>query len=113
MPTMKADANFSKKLVACYAIGWNITQDELDAYTGLEFAKGETDTGVIISFNSEAEYVDDKRGALKVTDVSAEKCPPVLDIFQEGVYHLYDYQFFYRNLEKNVQIRIDAFAKGK
>lgn len=161
------DADFAGKFVACYAIGWSITQEEVDAYPGLKFAEGESDTGVIISFNSEAEgvndslmipkgtktlainplnwrtdgspadqslnsgacftdyegnitkeipaltgaYIDENRGALKVTDVSAEEYPPVLDIFQEGVYHLYDYQFFYRDLEENVQTRIDAFGK--
>ncbi len=161
------EADFAAGLVACYAIGWSITPDELDAYPGLECAEGESDTGVIISFNSEAGYIDDsliipkgtrtlainplnwvtdgtpadkslnlgacftdydgnitneipaltgacldtRRGALIVTDVSAEDYPPVLDIFQEGIFHLYDYQFFYRNLEKNVQTRIDAFVK--
>lgn len=161
------DADFSNNFVACYAIGWSVTQEDLDAYPGLEFAKGESDTGVIISFNSEADYIDDsliipkgtktlainplnwktdgtpadktlnigacftdydgnitneipaltgayidaERGALIVTDVSAEEYPPVLDIFQEGIFHLYDYQFFYRNLEKNVKTRIDAFEK--
>ena len=44
-------------LVACYAIGWRITQEELDEYPGLEFAEGEDDTGVIVAFNSEAEDV--------------------------------------------------------
>ena len=34
--------------------------------------------------------------------------PPSLDLFEEGVYHLYDYQFFYRNLEENVQARLAA-----
>ncbi len=150
------DADFAKNFVACYAIGWRITQEELDAYPDLAFATGESDTGVIVSFNSEAVYIDDsltvpkgtktlainplnwktdetpadkslnlgacftdydgnivreipaltgayidnERGALKVTDVTAEQYPPVLDIFRQGVYHLYDYQFFYRNLEK-------------
>ncbi|MDD4847874.1 MAG: DUF3089 domain-containing protein [Bacteroidales bacterium] len=163
------DENFQKNLVACYAIGWSITQGELDKYPSLKFAAGEADIGVIISFNSEAEnidesltipkgmktlainplnwktdgtiaekrlnlgacftdydgninkeipqltgaYIDDVRGALKVTEVSAEEYPPVLDIFEEGIYHLYDYQFFYRNLEKNVQTRIEAFEKSK
>lgn len=160
------DADFAERFVACYAIGWSMTAEELDAYPGLKFAEGESDTGVIISYNSEAGYIDDSliipkgtrtlainplnwltdgtpadkslnlgacftdydgnirneipaltgayidagRGALIVTDVSAEDYPPVLDIFQEGVFHLYDYQFFYRNLEKNVGTRIDAFA---
>ena len=31
-------------------------------------------------------------------------------LFPDGTYHLYDYQFFYRNLEENVQERIRVFA---
>jgi len=47
-------------------------------------------------------YLDKDRGTLKVTSVSPEDYPPVLDIFSQGIYHLYDYQFFYRNLQQNV-----------
>lgn len=153
-------------LVACYAIGWSITEDEMEQYPHLAFAAGETDTGVIVAFNSESEeitdslmipegtktlainplnwetdgtvadkslnqgacftdydgnikeeipqltgaYIDETRGALKVTDVTPQEYPPVLDIFEDGIYHLYDYQFFYRNLEENVQDRIEAFV---
>jgi hypothetical protein len=156
------------QLVACYAIGWRLTQEEVDTYPQLQAAQGETDTGVVIAFNSEdpqvtdslmipqgtktlainplnwktdgtvaekeenlgacftdytgeilqeipqltGAYLDDTRGALKVTDVSPETYPPGLDLFDEGVYHLYDYQFFYRNLEQNVQDRIAAFLDG-
>lgn len=152
-------------LVACYAIGWRITEEELEECPHLRFAAGETDTGVIISFNSEAEsvtdslmipagtrtlainplnwktdstpasreenagacftdysgsivteiphltgaYIDPQRGALKVPDVSPQEYPPVLSIFSDGIYHLYDYQFFYRNLQENVGVRIDAY----
>ena len=152
-------------LVACYAIGWSITEEELAEYPHLRFASGEDDTGVIVSFNSEAEtvasslmipagsctlainplnwktdgtpagreenlgacftdysgnivteipqltgaYIDSQRGALKVTDVTPEEYPPVLSIFDDGVYHLYDYQFFYRNLQENVGVRLEAY----
>lgn len=152
-------------LVACYAIGWRITEEELAEYPHLRFAAGEDDTGVIISFNSEAEnitdsltipsgtrtlainplnwktdstpaskeenlgacftnyggeivteipqltgaYIDPERGALKVPDVTPEEYPPVLSIFSDGIYHLYDYQFFYRNLQENVSTRLDAY----
>ena len=156
-------------LVACYAIGWRITEAELEEHPHLKVAQGETDVGVIISFNSEAEavtdslmipegtktlainplnwrtdstaadktlnkgacftdysgsietetpelsgaYIDPVRGALKVTDVTAEDFPPVLSIFDNGVYHLYDYQFFYRNLQENVSARISAYIQSR
>lgn len=160
-----ADEDINRSLVACYAIGWSITEEELQEYSHLEFAEGRSDTGVIISFNSEAEnvtdslmipegtktlainplnwktdgtpadrslnkgacftdqsgdiiteiprltgaYIDETRGALKVIDVTAEEYPPVLSFLDEGVFHLYDYQFFYRDLQDNVAVRVAAY----
>lgn len=54
-------------------------------------------------------YLDPARGTVKVTDVDAATYPPVLDLFKPGEYHIYDYQFFYRNLQTNVRDRIDAY----
>ena len=56
-------------------------------------------------------YIDSARGALKVTDVTAEEFPRGLSIFDSGVYHLYDYQFFYRNLQENVSVRIAEYIR--
>ena len=53
------DAKYSNKLVAAYCIGWRITEQDLAKYPHLKMAQGEDDTGVIISFNSEAEGVED------------------------------------------------------
>ncbi len=58
-------------------------------------------------------YIDPARGALKVTDVSKKDYPAMLKFFKEGNFHIYDYQFFYRNIEKNVQTRIKAFETKK
>ena len=163
------DLGINELLVACYAIGWRITETELEEYPHLEMALSETDTGVIISFNSEAEsvtdsliipagtrtysinplnwrvdgtpadktlnkgacftnskgeikseianltgaYIDMERGALKLTDIRAEDYPSGLSLFEDGVFHLYDYQFFYRNLQENVLKRIDAYLQDK
>ena len=160
-----ADEATNELLVACYAIGWRITDQELAEYPHLKCATGEADTGVIVSFNSEADtithslmipegtktnainplnwktdgtaadkslikgacftdysgniveeipaltgaYIDSTRGALKVTDVTPADYPAGLDIFEDGVYHLYDYQFFYRNLQENVAVRLNAY----
>jgi hypothetical protein len=160
-----ADEATNQLLVACYAIGWSITEEEMAEYPHLTFASGESDTGVIVAFNSEAEnvgnsfvlpagsktlainplnwrtdstpadkslnlgacftnydgeitteipqltgaYVDEVRGALKVTDVTPEEYPAYLSFCEDGVYHLYDYQFFYRNLQQNVQTRLAAY----
>ena len=51
---------------------------------------------------------------LVVTDVTPADYPPVLDIFPEGAYHLYDYMFFFMNLKQNVADRTAAyFARAK
>lgn len=160
------DEAVSKRLVACYAIGWRVTETELKGHPWLKMAQSATDIGVIVSFNSESGAVQDslmvpkgsktksinpltwrtdnhyasalhnkgacftdysanikkeepyfcgawldaERGTLKINSkITAQDYPPVLDIFADGVYHLYDYQFFYRNLQENVALRTSAY----
>lgn len=57
--------------------------------------------------------IDTERGVLKVTDIDKKQYPPVLSIFTDGIYHLYDYQFFYRNLQQNVGLRIKTFMEER
>ncbi|MCR5567274.1 MAG: alpha/beta fold hydrolase [Clostridiales bacterium] len=57
--------------------------------------------------------LDAERGTLKVTDIDPEVYNATLPILGPGVYHLYDYQFFYRNLQQNVQDRIRAYTAGQ
>ena len=158
-----ADSKYSDKLVAAYCIGWRVTEEQLDKYPHLKMAQGEDDTGVIISFNSEAEgvedslivpngtktlginplnwktdstpadkslnkgacftkksgairqetpeltgaYLDPERGTLRVTDVNPSDY--INSLFPDGVYHLYDYQFFFRNLQENVAVRLQSY----
>lgn len=49
----KEHSDYYQRMVAAYVIGYAVTQDELDANPHLKFAIGETDTGVIISWNTE------------------------------------------------------------
>ena len=42
-----------ERMVAAYVIGFAVTKDDLEAFPHLKFAAGETDTGVIISWNTE------------------------------------------------------------
>ena len=37
----------------------------------------------------------------------------MLSIFSDGIYHLYDYQFFYRNLQENVEARLNAYLEDQ
>ncbi|HJJ38644.1 MAG TPA: DUF3089 domain-containing protein [Methanocorpusculum sp.] len=50
---MKDHPEYYKNMVAAYSIGWGVNQEWLDANPHLKFAEGETDTGVIISWNTE------------------------------------------------------------
>ncbi|MBO5556001.1 MAG: DUF3089 domain-containing protein [Oscillospiraceae bacterium] len=52
-------------------------------------------------------------GELIVTDVSPNDYPPVLDVFPEGAYHLYDYMFFFTNLRENIAVRTEAWLAGQ
>ena len=54
-------------------------------------------------------YIDETRGTLKVTDISAADYPPVVPNLPEGEYHVYDYQFFFRNLQENVAVRLQSY----
>lgn len=165
MKEFGAEPDFADQLIACYAIGWRLTEEEIRQYPYLKAAQGERDTGVIIAFNSEAKsingslmvpegtktlainplnwktdgtyapaeenqgacftnykgeikkeipqltgaYLDSERGTLKMDDtITPQEYPPVLGIFEDGIYHLYDYQFFYRNIQSNVLQRIHA-----
>lgn len=65
---------------------------------------------------SEAEqlcgcYIDSERGALKVTDVTPEEYPAVISFLPEGAYHIYDYQFFFMNLQENVKHRVELYME--
>ncbi len=161
------DEKYSDRLAAAYAIGWSLSEEQTAEYPWLKPAQGESDTGVIVMFNSEAEhinsslmvgedehtyainpltwktdgtpadkslnkgacftdydgnitsevpeltgaYIDEKRGTLKVPDINESDYPAA--IFDEGVFHIYDYQFFYRNLQENVAVRTAAFLDAR
>jgi hypothetical protein len=49
----KEHQDYYKRMVAAYPIGFSITKDDLEQYPYLKFAEGESDTGVIISYNTE------------------------------------------------------------
>ena len=51
------DPRVRKVLVACYAIGWRVTDEDISKYPHLKTAEKEDDTGVIICYDCEAEDV--------------------------------------------------------
>lgn len=163
------DEELSSRLIAVYAIGWPVTEEEISAYPQIIPAQMDCDTGVIVSFECEDEvvtgtfiypsgvhaiainplnwrtdstpaireenkgacftdrsgnivsetpalcgcYIDTERGVLKMTDISPSDYPPSIKGLPQGAYHIYDYQFFYRNLQENVKLRTDAFVNAE
>lgn len=53
------DGALQSRLVVAYAIGWRVTEEDLQTYPWLKMAQDSSDIGVIIAFNSEAEGVSE------------------------------------------------------
>ena len=49
----KDHPEYYQRMVAAYVIGFAVTKEELETYPYLKFATGETDAGVIVSWNTE------------------------------------------------------------
>ena len=154
---------FKAVFVAAYVIGAQVDGSRLDAHPALKMAQGETDTGVIVSYNAvdaRMEQTGEKEYAInplnwrtdstpaekeqnlgfvttdvtgKITEEVPAYCGATLDaesgrlvvtgaedldalyeasgtLFHKGDYHLYDLNFFYRNLQKNIADRVAAFS---
>lgn len=56
-------------------------------------------------------YIDKTRGTLKLPDITPADYSNSL--FPDGVYHLYDYQFFFRNLQENVALRLETYLSAQ
>ncbi|MBQ6504261.1 MAG: DUF3089 domain-containing protein [Flexilinea sp.] len=56
-------------------------------------------------------YIDPDRGVLKVTDIDAADYKPVIPVLAPGVLHIYDTQFFYRNLKDNAALRLQNYLE--
>lgn len=54
--------------------------------------------------------LDAARGVVKVADVDPADYPAIVPGLPEGAYHIYDYQFFFRNLQQNVALRVERFT---
>jgi hypothetical protein len=162
---MKENPKVYERMIAAYVIGYSVTKDYLSKNPHLKFAEGPDDTGVIISFNTEAPgvtgknivllpgaisinpinwsreenpasarenlgslridnvwnvlernvknfadaRVDKTRGVVVCSTVDVEKLAPANDIFPKGVYHGYDYPFYYYNIRDNAERRVAAY----
>ena len=153
---------WQKRLVAAYLIGYSVTRDDLKKYPWLKAAQKSDDTGVIISYNTQAPgtigspvllpgaicinplnwttgskpadkslnkgavFFNGKTNKIEreirhyagaqidlMTGALVTTSPEKLNIgsFPKGVYHKFDYAFWYRNLQANVARRIKAYSK--
>lgn len=107
-----------EKTLCINPLNWKTTGEEAPAesnlgcciYSTKGYQKGDDLTGFC------GAYIDPARGTLKVTgmaeqDPDGSLYPSRIDGQPYGVFHIYDWEFFYRNLEKNVQTRIAEYLK--
>lgn len=162
---MKQNPKVYARMIAAYVIGYSITPEYLAQNPHLKFAKGPEDTGVIVSYNTEAPQmvgknpvvlpgalvinpiswtrseklapaednlgsidmgpdglmifqkayadarIDKAKGVVICSTVDVEKLSPGNQVFPKGIYHHYDYLFYYFNLRDNAANRTNKFLK--
>lgn len=159
---LKNQPEVYNRMVAAYVIGCPVTKDYLKQNPHLKFATGPDDTGVIISYNTEAEGVknnpimrpgaisinpiswtlsneqipkEDNAGSITYINLTLSDLKPVknfasakvdpqrgvvvcnsVDInkysvknIPKGIYHLYDYSFYYYNIQENALNRVQKY----
>lgn len=96
-----------KRMVAAYPIGYGVTPTDLKLYPHLKFAEGATDTGVIISWNTEGPLNDGHENVVVKQD---ELCINPLNWKRDDTYASIDENLgsFDNNTEKLVPAMADA-----
>ena len=72
---LKNNSEVYSRMVAAYVIGWSITNDDLIMNPHLKFAQSGNDTGVVISYNTEAPNFKGKnpawqKGAIAINPIT-------------------------------------------
>lgn len=152
------------RMVAAYVIGFSVTKDYLHKNAPLRFATGPDDTGVIISYNTEAEGVtqspvvrpgslainpiswtldeteapkESSLGSIMLITATLADLTPVMNFasakvdtargvvvcksvdiskfampgWPAGVYHTYDYPFYFYDIRANAQNRVEHYLE--
>jgi hypothetical protein len=162
---MKAHPEVLSRMVAAYVIGFSITPEYLANNPHLKFATGPDDTGVIISYNTEAPDVapgvnpvlsttgiglvinpiswstneelvstsdvrnlgtslpqflpyadakiDQAKGVLVCAAADEDVMYSLSSVMPRGVYHSFDYLFYYYNLRANATNRVAKFLAAQ
>ncbi len=163
---LKENPEVYQRMIAAYVIGYPVTSSYLANNPHLKFAHGPDDTGVIISFNTQApsvippnnpvvsniiglvmnpitwtrteteattaeglgslmpdlvtlnfvpvpQYADARvdidKGVLICSSADSNDLYKYTKPFGKGVYHSFDYPFYYFNIRANAQNRVDKF----
>ncbi len=163
------------RMIAAYVIGYSVTKDYLEDNPHLKFAEGADDTGVIISYNTQAAIVegtnpvvlegalvinpitwmrdgttagaeknlgsimlnldgsvildengefnrvmnfadatvDSEKGALICSTVDVDTWGQANSVFPKGVFHSFDYPFYYYNIRENAANRVIQFFNNQ
>lgn len=170
---MKEHPDVYKRMVAAYVLGYSITDDYLAENPDLKFASGSGDTGVIVSYNTQAPTiegsdgvvlptahvinpiswtteetvapasdnlgslqlnadgsvvknadgtplkvmnfadakVDNTKNVLICSTVSVDQYAPGGGTFGRGVFHSFDFPFYYFNIRANAEERVANYLK--
>ena len=165
---MRDNPEVYQRMIAAYVIGYPVTATYLTNNPHLKFARGPDDTGVIISYNTQApsvvpphnpvvstivglvinpitwtrteseattaeglgsimpdsltskfqpvpQYadarVDINKGVLICTSADSNELYKYTKPFGKGVYHSFDYPFYFFNIRANAQNRADKFLR--
>ncbi len=121
--TEGADAGPSPVLlpgaVAINPLNWRTdgTPANRDANLGAKFFDDATGELIEEIPNFAAAHLDTQKGVLVVTNMKTPKSEKInlvnMGRWSEGVFHRFDYAFWYNNLQQNVSDRIDSYFTKK
>ena len=113
MKYFKEHPDYYKRMIAAYVIGFAVTKDDLKNYPHLKFATGESDTGVIVSWNTEgpgnanAKNMVWMPGAISINPLNWK----LDDTYASADENLGSYILNLETLEREFEYDIDADAQ--
>lgn len=105
--------------VAINPLNWKTDSTPADssANLGAKFFNGTNGELIEEISHFAGAYLDIKKGVLIVTDMKTPESEKIdlvnMGRWSEGVYHRYDYAFWYNNLQQNVSDRINSYFSKK
>ena len=113
MKYFKEHPDYYKRMIAAYVIGFAVTKDDLQNNPHLKFATGESDTGVIVSWNTEgpgnanAKNMVWMPGAISINPLNWK----LDDTYASADENLGSYILNLETLEREFEYDIDADAQ--